>query len=337
MIDLATSWVGLRLTSPLMVGACPLTDDIEALQACVEGGAGAVVMHSLFEEQIVAEQLGAHRWLDSHADMNAEARTFLPESDVFSLGSGPYLNRLKNLREKLTVPVIASLNGTTPGGWVELARDLEQAGAAAVELNLYEVATSLSESAADLEARQLSVVESVVQVVRVPVIVKLSPFYSSFPSFVRRIEQAGARSIVVFNRFYQPDIDLDLLDVSKEIRLSTNAELPLRLHACAILSGRTALHLGISGGVHSGDDAAKAILSGAHCVQVVSALLAQGPSRMAGILEELQSRLSKLGYTSTDQARGVMSMNNVPAPHDWERLNYAKLIKGWEPRLPSRR
>jgi dihydroorotate dehydrogenase (fumarate) len=176
MIDLTTEWVGLRLTSPLLVGASPLTDDLKALQVCVQGGAGAIIMRSLFEEQVVAEQLGAHHWLDSTVDMNAEARTFLPDSDVFGLGSGPYLARLRQLREHLSVPVIASLNGTTPGGWIDLARDLEQAGAAAVELNLYEVATDLSETAADVEARQLSVVRSVVEAIRIPVIVKLSPF-----------------------------------------------------------------------------------------------------------------------------------------------------------------
>jgi dihydroorotate dehydrogenase (fumarate) len=336
MIDLTTDWVGLRLTSPLLVGSSPFTDDVEALQICVQGGAGAIVMRSLFEEQIVAEQLGAHRWIDANVDMNAEARTFLPDSEVFGLGSGPYVTRLRQLRERLSVPVIASLNGTTPGGWIDLGRDLEQAGAAALELNLYEVATNLAETAADVEARQLSVVRSVVEVVRIPVIVKLSPFYASLPGFTRQLEQAGARAIVVFNRFYQPDIDLDALDVSREIRLSTNAELPLRLHACALLSGRTALQLGVSGGVHSGDDAAKALLSGAHCVQIVSALLEQGPHRLQGIHQELDRRLSSLGYTSLAQARGILSLKRAPDPHAWERLNYARLLKSWAPRQSSR-
>lgn len=336
MIDLTTDWVGLRLVSPLLVGASPLTDDVEALRVCVEGGAGAIIMRSLFEEQIVAEQLGAHRWIDVNVDMNAEARTFLPDSDVFGLGSGPYVGLLRQLRERIPVPVIASLNGTTPGGWIDLGRDLEQAGAAALELNLYEVATDLSETAADVEARQLSVVRSVVKSVQVPVIVKLSPFYSSLPGFARQLEQAGVRAIVMFNRFYQPDIDLEALDVSRDVRLSTNAELPLRLHACALLSGRTSLQLGVSGGVHTGDDAAKAILSGAHSMQVVSALLEQGPHRLQGIHQELQRRLSSLGYTSLAQARGILSLNRAPEPHAWERLNYARLLKGWEPRQSSR-
>jgi dihydroorotate dehydrogenase (fumarate) len=336
MVDLTTDWVGLRLSSPLIAGASPLTDDLEALHQCVEGGAGAIVMRSLFEEQIVAEQLGAHRWIDSHVDMNAEASTFLPESNVFGLGSGPYLARLRKLRDSLNVPVIASLNGTTAGGWVDLARDLEQAGAAGVELNLYEVITDMAETAAAVESRQLSVVRSVVEKVQIPVIVKLSPFYSSVPGFARQIEQVGARAVVLFNRFYQPDIDLEALGVSRDVRLSTSAELPLRLHACAILSGRTPLHVAVSGGVHSGDDAAKAILAGAHVVQVVSALLEKGAQRLAGIRDELRHRLSHLGYSSLEQARGVLSLNRAPDPHAWERLNYARLLESWQPLQPSR-
>lgn len=330
MVGLTTDWVGLRLASPLLVGASPLSDDLEALQACVRGGARAVVMRSLFEEQITAEQFGAHRWIDSHVDMNAEASTFLPESDVFALGSGPYEARLRKLREALPVPVIASLNGTTPGGWVDLVRDLEQAGAAAVELNLYEVVTDMSETAGTVETRQLAVVRSVVDAVKIPVIAKLSPFYSSLPGFARQLEQTGARAIVLFNRFYQPDIDLDALDVSREIRLSSSAELPLRLHACALLFGRTPLQMAVSGGVHTGDDAMKAVLAGANGVQVVSALLERGPQRLAGILDELRQRLSRLGYASLEQARGVLSLNRAPDPHAWERLNYARLLESWQ-------
>jgi dihydroorotate dehydrogenase (fumarate) len=289
-------------------------------------------MRSLFEEQIVGEQLGAHRWIDSHVDMNAEALTFLPESNVFGLGSEPYVARLVKLKEALGVPVIASLNGTSPGGWTELAKDLERAGAAALELNLYEVITDLAKTAADVESRQLAVVRSVVDTVHIPVMVKLSPFYSALPGFVRQIEQTGAQAVVLFNRFYQPDINLETLDVDREVRLSTNDELPLRLHACALLSGRTALSIAMSGAVHSGDDAAKAILAGAHVIQIVSALLDKGPQRLAGIHEELRHRLSRLGYTSLDQARGALSLNRAPDPHAWERLNYARLLESWRPR-----
>ncbi len=337
MTELATDWVGFRLSTPFVVGASPLTDDVGALRRCVECGAGAVVMRSLFEEQIVAEQLAAHRFIDSHVDMDAEARTFLPDSHVFGLGSAPYLAILRKLRNALDVPVIASLNGTSPGGWVDLARDLAAAGAAAIELNLYDIATSFTESAADLESRQLVIVDSVVRTAQVPVIVKLSPFYSSLPGFIRGIEGTGARAVVLFNRFYQPDVDLDALDVSRELPFSTSAELPLRLHACALLSGRTPMQLGISGGVHSGDDAAKAILCGSHTVQVVSTLLQNGPDRLRGLNDELRTRLHRLGYHSLEEARGVLSLDRAPDPHAWERLNYARLLQSWELRQPSRR
>ncbi len=337
MTELATDWVGFRLSTPFVVGASPLTDDVGALRRCVECGAGAIVMRSLFEEQIVAEQLAAHRFIDSHVDMDAEARTFLPDSRVFGLGSAPYLAILRKLRNALDVPVIASLNGTSPGGWVDLARDLAAAGAAAIEVNLYDIATSFTESGADLESRQLVIVDSVVRTAQVPVIVKLSPFYSSLPGFIRGIEGTGARAVVLFNRFYQPDVDLDALDVSRELPFSTSAELPLRLHACALLSGRTPMQLGISGGVHSGDDAAKAILCGSHTVQVVSTLLQNGPDRLRGLNDELRTRLHRLGYHSLEEARGVLSLDRAPDPHAWERLNYARLLQSWELRQPSRR
>lgn len=336
MIDLSTDWVGLRLPSPLVVGASPLCKDLDALRRCVELGAGAIVMSSLFEEQIVAEQLAVHRFIDSQVDMDAEAQSFLPDSRVFSLGPAPYLSMLEKLRQAFDIPIIGSLNGTSPGGWCGLARDMASAGAAAIELNLYDVATSFTESGADLEARQLKVVSSVVAAAEVPVIVKLSPFYSSLPGFVRSIEEAGARAVVLFNRFYQPDIDLENLDVSRELRYSTNAELPLRLHAVALLSGRTSLHLGLTGGVHSGDDAAKAILSGAHTFQMASSLLRLGPDRVKVVLDELYARFHKIGYRSLTEARGVLSLERAPDPHAWERLNYARLLQSWEPSQTAR-
>ncbi len=192
-IDLKTHWVGLDLVSPIVVGASPLTDNLEALQRCVEYGAGAVVMHSLFEEQIVAEQLAVHRFIDSHVDLDAEAQTFLPESNVFGLGPTPYLQKLRRLRDHLPVPVIASLNGTSPGGWCTLAKDIANAGASAIELNLYDIATSFHESGSALEARQLAVVESVVQAAAIPVIVKLSLSIHPYPASFARSKIQGPK------------------------------------------------------------------------------------------------------------------------------------------------
>jgi len=330
MTDLATRWLGLDLRSPLVVGASPLTDDLDALKACVDAGAGAVVMHSLFEEQLVAEQMAAHRFIDSRINMDAEARSFFPESEVFEMGSGSYLKRLELLRKGLDVPVIASLNGISPGGWTQHARELEDAGADAIELNLYDLATDPADTAATLEQRQLDVVKTVVGQVSIPVSVKLSPFYSALPAFVAGVESAGARGLVLFNRFYQPDMDLDELALSRELVLSSSAELPLRLHAVALLFNRTGLEMAVSGGVHTGDDAAKAILSGATVVQVVSAILAEGPQAVGRISDAMSRRLTRMGYNVLTEARGALSLDNAPDSQTWERLNYARLLHGWK-------
>ena len=330
MTDLTTHWLGLDLCSPLVVGASPLTDDLAALKACVDAGAGAIVMHSLFEEQLVAEQMAAHRFIDSRVNTDAEARSFFPESEVFEMGSSSYLKRLEQLQSSLDIPVIASLNGISPGGWTHHARELEEAGAAAIELNLYDLATDPSDTAITLEQRQLDVVRSVVEQVTIPVSVKLSPFYSALPAFVAGVEEAGARGLVLFNRFYQPTMDLDELALSREVVLSTSAELPVRLHAMAMLFNRSNLEMAASGGIHSGDDAAKAILSGATAVQVVSALLAEGPAALARITSEMNQRLSAMGYGSVTEARGALSLENAPNAQTWERLNYARLLQGWQ-------
>ena len=329
MVDLGCDWLGLRLANPFVVGASPLCDSADDAVALVDVGASAVVVHSLFEEQLIADQVSANRYLDSMIDTNAEAPSFLPETDVFSGSANPMLRHVRRLTEVLDVPVVASLNGVTPGGWTGYARELAGAGAAAIELNLYDVATDLDETGEDIEERQLSVVADVVGVVDVPVSVKLSPFYASVPNFVTRLEAVGAAGVVLFNRFYQPDLDLETLDIARHLVLSTPAELPMRLHAMAILHGRTQLSLAVSGGVHSGTDAAKAILSGADAVQLVSVLLKGGPSELARIVDELAGWMDAQGYRNLDEAKGATAMGNVANPHELQRLNYAQLLHSW--------
>ena len=221
MVELGCDWLGLRLANPFVVGASPLCDSADDAVALVDVGASAVVVHSLFEEQLIADQVSANRYLDSMIDTNAEAPSFLPETDVFSGSANPMLRHVRRLTEVLDVPVVASLNGVTPGGWTGYARELAGAGAAAIELNLYDVATDLDETGEDIEERQLSVVADVVGVVDVPVSVKLSPFYASVPNFVTRLEAVGAAGVVLFNRFYQPDLDLETLDIARHLVLSS--------------------------------------------------------------------------------------------------------------------
>lgn len=329
MVELGCDWLGLRLANPFVVGASPLCDSADDAVALVDVGASAVVVHSLFEEQLIADQVSANRYLDSMIDTNAEAPSFLPETDVFSGSANPMLRHVRRLTEVLDVPVVASLNGVTPGGWTGYARELAGAGAAAIELNLYDVATDLDETGEDIEERQLSVVADVVGVVDVPVSVKLSPFYAPVPNFVTRLEAVGAAGVVLFNRFYQPDLDLETLDIARHLVLSTPAELPMRLHAMAILHGRTQLSLAVSGGVHSGTDAAKAILSGADAVQLVSVLLKGGPSALARIVDELAGWMDAQGYRNLDEAKGATAMGNVANPHELQRLNYAQLLHSW--------
>jgi dihydroorotate dehydrogenase (fumarate) len=305
MAELTTSWLGMRLASPLVVAASPLSHDAEAIGAAVAAGAGAVVLYSLFEEDLT-EELAAPR--------------------PSGTGLDPYLRQIEMLRQQVAVPVVASLNGTTPGGWTKYARSLEAAGASALELNLYEVAASPEHSGAELEFRQVDVVAAVVSAVEVPVTVKISPFYSSVPAFVRRLEEVGARGVTVFNRFYQPDISLDTLQVDRRVAPSTPAELPLRLHALALLSPFAKLSLGCSGGVHSGRDAAKAILCGAHVVQLASVLLERGPGYVGVMREELSGWLDSKKMASCEGVRGKLGFGFTADAHAWERLNYTRTL-----------
>lgn len=331
MADLSTHWMGLRLKSPLVIAASPLARDTQAVAEAVAAGAGAIVMPSVFEEQFVEEQMRAHRFLDSHADMNAEASHFMPDTAVFGQEAEQHLARLRALKQVVDVPLIASLNGTTPGGWTRYARQLADTGADALELNLYDVITEAAETSAEVESRQLAVVAAVVASVSVPVAVKLTPFYASLPAFVERLEQAGVRGVTLFNRFYEPTIDLDDLSVHRTLVASTPAELPLRLHALAVLSGASPLDLACSGGVHTGEDMARAVLCGAHVVQVASVLLERGPGHVATLLASYDAWLGAKGYVCSADARAVLSLDRVPDPSVWTRLNYIRTLQASHP------
>ena len=328
-MDLSTSYLGLHLAHPLMPGASPLVDDLDHVKRLEDAGASAIVMRSLFEEQIVREQMGAYRNLDGHDGASAEALSYVPPTSVDAMGPDTYLEQLRRIRAAVGVPVIASLNGTTPGGWTSYARLMEQAGAHAIELNLYVIPTDPDESAGALEDRLLAAVTSVVGSVSIPVAVKLSPFFSSLPHFARRVAAAGAKGVVLFNRFYQPDIDVEELDVARTLHLSDSSELLLRLRWLALLSGRTPLSLAAIGGVHTSIDAVKAMMSGAHAVQLVSALLRHGPGYLREVIDGVRSWMEEHEYESTAQLTGSMSLARCPEPSAYERANYMTLLQSF--------
>jgi len=329
-MNLATTYLGLTLAHPLMPGASPLADDLDMVRRLEDAGAAAIVMHSLFEEQIAAEEQAAAR-VAGHGDSFGEALSYLPGSPPFALGPDRYLEQLRRIREAVAVPVIASLNGVTASGWLEYARLLEQAGAHALELNVYHVATDPAESADAVEARVLDVLRAVRAAVRIPLAVKLSPFYSALGHFAQELDLLGADGLVLFNRFYQPDIDPEALEVVPALQLSDSSELRLRLRWLAILHGRVRLGLAASGGVHTGLDALKAVMAGAQAVQLVSALLRRGPEHLAVVRADLTHWLEEHEYESLAQARGSMSLLRCPDPAAFERANYLHVLQSWRP------
>ncbi len=335
-MDLSTTYLGLKLPHPVMPGASPLAHDLDMVRRLEDAGAAAIVMHSLFEEQITRDQLGMMHHMLLHDDSHAEALSYFPPPDDFAFGPDRYLEQLRAIKAAVKVPVIGSLNGTSPEGWLSYAHLIQQAGADALELNFYHVATNTTETGADVEGRLLETVRAVKQHITIPVAVKLSPFYSSLSHLALELEAAGADGLVMFNRFYQPDIDPEMLETVPKLQLSTPDELLLRLRWLAILSRRTKLSMAATGGVHSGIDALKAVMAGAHAVQMTSALLHHGPIRLKETLRDLRQWLIDHEYQSLAQAQGSMSLERSPNPEAFERGNYMRILQTWHPKVPVR-
>jgi dihydroorotate dehydrogenase (fumarate) len=329
MIDLKTTYLGLELAHPIMPGASPLVDDLDLVRRLEDAGASAIVMHSLFEEQI-REQEGTLHHLSATEHAYGEALTYLPRPDEFALGPDRYLQQLEKIKSAVKVPVIASLNGTTATGWLDHARLIEKAGADALELNVYHVPTDPLETSQAVENRLLDIVTLVKRTVKIPIAVKLSPFFTALPNLAQRLAEAGLDGLVLFNRFYQPDLDPEYLEAVPRLQLSDSSELLLRLRWLAILSGRVDLSLACSGGVHTGQDALKAVLAGAHAVQVVSALLWHGPAKLKELVTELATWLERHEYASLRQAQGSLDLARCPDPRAFERGNYLKIIQSWK-------
>ncbi len=335
-MDISTHYLGLKLSSPLMNGAAPMCDDLDMVKQLEDAGSSAIVMHSLFEEQIAGEQLASIYLMEVYADAYAEALSYFPKSDEYRLGPDQYLEQIRKIKKAVAVPVIASLNGTTIGGWIEYAKLIEQAGADALELNVYELATDPQETGGAVEQRALDILRWITESVKIPVSVKLSPFFSSLANFAAQLQSYGAKGVVMFNRFYQPDIDLENQEAIPSLKLSDSSELLLRLRWLAILSKRMELSLACSGGVHSTADALKAVMCGAHAVQLVSAILRHGPTVLETIREGMSRWLEENEFTSLRQMQGSMSLIRCPDPKAFERANYMRALQTWRPDLEIR-
>ena len=327
--DESTRYLGLELGSPVVASASPLGRDLDSLRDLEAAGAGAVVLPSLYEEEIREDAETLVMLLHQGAGAFVEAATYIPEVDEYRTGPAPYLRHLEATVDALSIPVIGSLNGTTPGGWTEYAAMMADSGAAAIELNPYAVAADASVEPGEYERRLVELTEKVVATVAIPVSVKLSPWWSALANLADSLVAAGACGLVLFNRFVQPDIDLDTLEVVDEVRLSNPSEILLPLRWTGLLRDRLDCSIALSGGVHDGDGAAKALLAGADVAMTTSALLRRGPGHVATIRRELAERLSAHGYESTDQARGAMSAGKVPDPDAFERAKYRHALTSY--------
>ena len=329
MPDLSTSYLGLKLKNPLVASSSPLLQKIETIKQLETAGVSALVMYSLFEEQIINESLKLHRDLLRGTDSFAEALTYLPDYGQYSIGPETYVRHLSRVKEAVKIPVIGSLNGVTTGGWIEYAQKIEAAGADALELNLYYLAADPDLTSSELEDSYLTLVKDVRKRVRLPLAVKLSPFYTALPNFTRRLVDAGADGLVLFNRFYQPDFDLEQLEVVPNLVLSSSNELRLPLRWIAILFGRIQADFALTSGVHTGIDVIKAMMAGACVTSVTSEFLQNGIGRATEILAEITKWMEEHEYVSINQMKGSMSQQAVAEPAAFERANYMKVLSSY--------
>ncbi len=329
--NLETGYLGLRLEHPIVASAGPLTHNLDGFRKLEDGGAAAIVMHSLFEEEIMEESQLTDHFLDYGAETFGESLTYLPELQDYNVGPDAHLSLLAKAKDSLEVPIIGSLNGVTPGGWGDYATEIQQAGADALELNIYNLATDPEISAAEVEELYLQVVREVRAKVTIPLAVKLSSFFSAPAHMIRQLAEAGANAVVLFNRFYQPDFDLEHMEVTPNLVLSSPAELRLPLRWVALLHGRISIEFAITSGVHSGEDVLKGLMAGANAVMTNSEILRRGPSRIAQMVGEMSEWMSEHEYESVSQMLGALSQRHSSDPSAYERANYRKVLQSWQP------
>lgn len=330
-MDLSTKYLGLRLKHPLVSSASPLSYGLDKLRALEDGGAAAVVMHSLFEEQIAQESRALDHYLSYGSESFAEALSYYPEQRAFNVGPQEYLELIRQAKESLEIPIIGSLNGISPGGWTRYAKLIEEAGADALELNIFYLPTDISLSGADVEKLYLDVVRDVRAILTIPLAVKLSPYFSATANMALKLERAGANGLVLFNRFYQPDLDLDTLEVVPHLILSQSFELTLPLRWVAILYGRVNTDFAITSGVHTHLDVIKGLMAGAQVAMTASAHLKYGPQRLNEMVVAMAQWFTEREYESVSQAIGSMSQLAVRDPSAFARANYLKVLQSWRP------
>jgi dihydroorotate dehydrogenase (fumarate) len=328
-IDLSTTYLGLKLKNPLVVSSSPLCQDVGNIRRLEDSGAAAIVLHSLFEEQIEQESAELGRFLDAATERGAEASTSLPELTHRVMGPETYLAHIVKCKQAVQIPIVASLNGDSKGGWIHYARQMEQAGADALELNIYYIPVDPDVTGEQVEQKYVELVEAVKAEVKIPVAIKLGPYFSSMGNMARKLDAAGASGLVLFNRFYQPDYDLEALEVVPNLILSNSHELLLRLHWVAVLYGTVKADLALTGGVHSATDAIKAMMAGARVAMMTSALLKRGITYLDTLTTEMLIWMGEHEYDSIRQMQGSMSRNAVPQPQAFERANYLQVLSSY--------
>ncbi len=325
-MDLKTKYLGMTLRSPIVVSASPLTEYIQNIKMMEDAGAGAVVLHSLFEEQIRLEQQELHYHTTHGTESFAESLSYFPEPEEYKLGPEEYLEQIRKAKEAVKIPIIASLNGSTIGGWTEYAKEMEQAGADAIELNVYYIPTDMTLSGANVEQTYIDILRSVKSVIDVPVAIKLSPFFSNMANMAQRLDDAGANALVLFNRFYQPDIDLDEFEVKPNVILSTSHAMRLPMRWIAILKDKIAADLAATSGIHTGIDVVKMLLVGSNVTMVCSALLKHGIFHIQNMENHLVEWMEQNEYESVEEMIGAMSQQKTTDPSAFERAQYMKAL-----------
>jgi dihydroorotate dehydrogenase (fumarate) len=330
-MDLATTYLGMKLRSPLVPSASPLSEELDNIKRMEDAGAAAVVLHSLFEEQLRLETYELNHHLTYGTESFPEALTYFPQPEEFHLGPDAYLEHIRRAKRAVHIPIIASLNGSTVGGWIDFARLIQQAGADALELNVYDIPTHMNVAGAEIEQRYVEVLKAVKAAVKIPVAIKLSPFFSNFANMAHRLDEAGADALVLFNRFYQPDIDLENLEIRPNVLLSTPHALRLPLTWIGILYGRLRADLAATSGVHAATDVVKMLMVGANVTMMASALLRHGVDHMRRLEQDLKQWMQQNEYESVRQMQGSMSQKNCPDPSAFERAQYMKALQSYKP------